>query len=216
VQSLCFSPDGSLLASTADDGSVCIWNVSTKDDTDRTQARIQQSVSKEDLWNLAFSPNGQLLAAQLENSTLGVWDVNDGQLCYAIEETLFGEGCLDFSRDSSRLITGSTDGTVRLWDAATGELRHALERHQGSVLSLAVSSDGRHIASSSADGTIRVWDIQTRSCARTMRPPGPYEGMDISGATGLSPAQTAVLKMLGAVNDRNEDPKNGFGPAGRI
>jgi WD40 repeat protein len=73
----------------------------------------------------------------------------------------------------------------------------------GSVTSIAVNFDGDHIASSSADGTIRLWHIQSESCLRIMTPPGPYAGMDITGATGLTPAQVAALQTLGAVSDNH-------------
>ena len=200
VQLVRFSPDSSLLASRAKDGSVRVWNVGTNP-ADTGQARLRWSTSIGDLWNLVFSPDGRLLATQLEENTVGVWDLNDGRLCYSIGEYLFGEGCLDFSRDGAFLITGSTDGNVRLWDVTSGELRHTFEGHMGSVTSITVDPDGDHIASSSADGTIRVWDIQAGSCMRTLTPPGPYAGMDITGATGLTPAQAAALHALGAISD---------------
>jgi WD40 repeat protein len=58
--------------------------------------------------------------------------------------------------------------------------------------------DGR-VASGGDDSIIRVWDSQTGACDLTLIQPGPYEGLDINGAVGLSPAQTATLKALGAV-----------------
>jgi len=203
VQLVRFSPDGSLLVTRAKDGVIRVWNVESNDAIDALQPRFALSTSKDDLWNLAFSPDGRLLAAQLEESSVGVWDLNDGQLCYGIEVYLHGEGCLDFSCDGALLITGSTEGDVRLWDSTSGEMRCSLEGHMGSVTSIAVNIDGDHIASSSADGTIRLWHIQSGSCLRIMTPSGPYAGMDITGATGLTPAQVAALQTLGAVSDNH-------------
>ena len=71
----------------------------------------------------------------------------------------------------------------------------------GAVTSISVDPDEGYVASSGVDGTIRVWDIQTGLCLKIMTPPGPYAGMDISRATGLTPAQAAALCALGAVSD---------------
>ena len=38
-------------------------------------------------------------------------------------------------------------------------------------------------------------------CLKTLRADRPYERMNITGATGLSDAQKAALKALGAVED---------------
>jgi hypothetical protein len=41
--------------------------------------------------------------------------------------------------------------------------------------------------------------VQTGECLRTLRSARPYERMNITGATGLTAAQVATLKALGAV-----------------
>jgi WD40 repeat protein len=66
-------------------------------------------------------------------------------------------------------------------------------------LSVVFSSDGKILASSSQDETIKLWDVQTSECLKTLRPPRPYEGMNITGVTGLTEAQKATLKVLGAI-----------------
>lgn len=53
-------------------------------------------------------------------------------------------------------------------------------------------------ASGSQDGTIKIWDAQKLTCLRTLRVGRLYEGMDISGVRGLTPAQIDSLVALGA------------------
>jgi DNA-binding CsgD family transcriptional regulator len=48
------------------------------------------------------------------------------------------------------------------------------------------------------DGTVRLWNTDTGTCVQTLVPPGPYAGMNIAGATGLSDMQRAALQALGA------------------
>ncbi|MBV8885155.1 MAG: hypothetical protein JO235_14330 [Chroococcidiopsidaceae cyanobacterium CP_BM_RX_35] len=55
------------------------------------------------------------------------------------------------------------------------------------------------IVSGSDDQTIRFWEIETGECIKTLSIERPYEGMNITGAIGLTEAQKVTLRALGAV-----------------
>ena len=88
---------------------------------------------------------------------------------------------------------------MRLWDVASGHCLHVLEGHSQYVVSVAFSPDGTTLASCSFDQTIRLWDVESGECRKILRSPGLYAGMNITGVTGISDAQKAALKALGAV-----------------
>jgi len=69
------------------------------------------------------------------------------------------------------------------------------------IWSVCFSPKEQYLASSGEDETIKLWNIHTGECIRTLRPPRPYEGMNITGAIGLTDAQRETLKALGAVED---------------
>ncbi|MDX1523822.1 MAG: hypothetical protein R3264_19500, partial [Anaerolineae bacterium] len=112
-----------------------------------------------------------------------------------------------FSPDGQTVASGSADQTVRLWNIA--DIRNpefvpshrTLPGHRCWVYALAFRPDGQILAVSSADETVTLWQVQTNECLTTLRVPGPYQGMNISGVRGLTKAQKAVLKVLGAVED---------------
>ena len=54
------------------------------------------------------------------------------------------------------------------------------------------------IVSGSEDETIKFWNIKTGECMNTLRNPRPYEGMNITGVTGLTEGQKGALINLGA------------------
>jgi WD40 repeat protein len=66
---------------------------------------------------------------------------------------------------------------------------------------VAFNPDGSTLVSGSRDETIKLWDVRTGECFKTLRPDRPYERMNITGVTGLTEAQKASLRALGAVGE---------------
>jgi WD40 repeat protein len=100
------------------------------------------------------------------------------------------------------LASGSYDQTVKLWDVGTGRILETLRGHASWVWSVAFSPQGQLLASCSSDETIKLWDTKTGKCLKTLRSDRPYEGMNITGVTGITEAQKAALKALGAVESQ--------------
>jgi WD40 repeat protein len=196
VFSVRFSPCGKLLASGSFDDSVKLWDIKTGNCI-KTLTGHRNWV-----WSVAFSLDGQTLASGSADQTVRVWDVKTGN-CIKI---LTGHGdwvwSVAFNPDGKTLVSSSYDRTVRLWDISTGICMRTLTGHTREVFSVTVSPDGQTLASGSADQTARLWDVKTAECLKILKTPGLYEGMNITGVTGLTEAQKATLKAFGAVENR--------------
>ena len=194
IISICFSPNNQILASGSADRTIKIWDVTTGQCLSSIRER-DYSVS------LAFGPNGQILASGNYEKTLKLWDVNTGRCLNVLQGHTSPIRTTAFSPNGELLASAGHDQTVKLWYASTGELHRTLSGHSNAIYSIAFSPSGDMLASGSHDETIKLWDIQTGRCIKSMRSPRPYEGMNITGVTGLTKAQKATLKALGAVEN---------------
>jgi WD40 repeat protein len=89
--------------------------------------------------------------------------------------------------------------SVSPWDVQIGQCLQVLTEHTGCVWSVNFSPDVQRLASGSDDRTIKLWDVATGRCIRTLMSDRLYEGMNIQGARGLTNAQKATLRSLGAI-----------------
>ena len=83
-----------------------------------------------------------------------------------------------------------------------GECLRVQEAHQGLVRSLKVSPDGSMLASCGDDGVIAFCDMRSDKALRRLRRDRPYERLDITGMRGLTQAQLASFRALGAVEKK--------------
>ena len=150
--------------------------------------------------DLLLSPDGTVLVSSGSDCTVRVWDVPTGVLQHVLRGHTNYIMSVARSQDGRWIAAGGLDGVVLVWDAATGRQRHVLTGHGGGVFAVAADPAGRVLASGSADGTIRLWSLETGACTTTLRPAGPYQGMLINGAVGVTDAQRDALRALGAVD----------------
>jgi WD40 repeat protein len=107
---------------------------------------------------------------------------------------------LAFSADAKWLACACEDGSVRVWNMEEQVLVRSLHGHIAPAWCVAFHPQLPILASGSLDGTIKVWDVTTGVCEAMLRAERPYEGMNITGATGLTDTERSTLIALGAVD----------------
>jgi WD40 repeat protein len=195
VWSVAFSPDGNIIAHSSEDRTVKLWDINTGECLHTLQGHTNK------VRTVAFNRKGNILASGSDDQTVRLWDVCTGECLQILQGHTNQIRSVAFSPDSQIVASGSDDQTVKLWNVPDGKCLKTLHGHTKSVWSVHWSPDGHTLASGSEDETIKIWDVTTAECLRTLKAKRPYEGMNITGVTGLTEAQKATLKALGAVED---------------
>jgi WD40 repeat protein len=191
IRAVTFSPDGQKLA-VGSELLVILWDVNT--------GHCLKKLESHQKWGsgVIFSPDGQSLITY--GDQIKVWDASTGQLVNTISDHAHWVGSAVLS-SNGQVLFGNESYTIRLWSVSTGECFKALQGHTGGIQAVALTSDDRILVSGSRDETIKIWDVETGECLRTLKAERPYEGMNITGTTGLSTAQKQTLKALGAIEN---------------
>lgn len=159
VVSAAFSPDGKRIVTGSKDKSAYLWDVATG----KSLAWI--SGHNGDVY-ATFSPDGRkIFTYGTQDSAVHVWEFNEEK--DKIEEVAQLDPhknsiiSLSFSRDGSKVVTGSLDGIARLWSVDTGKLLVTLPEQEGWV-SASFSPTEDKIATWSADGAVKMWKVTER------------------------------------------------------
>ena len=154
--------------------------------------------------SVGWSPDGSRLASGGGSGGSGelfLWEAHRGKRLHTFVEYPGSVLTVDWSPRGELLVSGSSDGRLRWWDVQSGECVRIREAHQGAVQSLRISPDGRGLVSCGDDGAVKVWDLESGDLLRTLRRDRPYERLNITGVKGLTEAQKATLRALGAIEE---------------
>ncbi len=191
-----WSADGKSLACSSEGGVILIWN------SDDFTLRATLEGHRGMVTALAWSPDGMRLASGSwghGNDQLFIWDTPSWNRLVMHDAPNASVSGVAWSADSRVLVSAGTDGVVRWWDLQNGQCILSRQGHQATVQSLRASPDGRFLASCGDDGAIQIWQMENGEHVEMLRCDRPYERLNITSIKGLTDAQKATLKMMGAV-----------------
>jgi WD40 repeat protein len=196
VTSLAFSPDGKRVASACDDMvAVCeaatgqrIWmsgsdvrgatSVAFSSDGKRVAAGVNMPIDPmHKAGTHSFQPDSDDSKRLPVVCVVKVLDSSSGRVLQALYGHTVGVKAVAFSRDGTRIATGSYDQTARIWNAETGQQLLEIKDPNHVITSVGFSPDGKQLITGlkrvfepenrsaleaeANDSTVKVWDAFT-------------------------------------------------------
>jgi WD40 repeat protein/DNA-binding SARP family transcriptional activator/class 3 adenylate cyclase/energy-coupling factor transporter ATP-binding protein EcfA2 len=161
ISDVVFNGDGSLLATTGDDGAARIWDPATGEELHSMEARRGDEVST--VLAPSFSRDGRLFAAAwFDEGVVRVLDMTSGRVVQEID-SIVKPRTTSFDPSGTRLAVSSFDAPrVAVFDVASGDESFTLEGLPGNAIDADWSPDGTSIAVAvPSDDSAQIFDART-------------------------------------------------------
>lgn len=153
VRSICFSHDGTLLASVGEDGKIVLWDIAKK------KVRSRFDSGSTGLYSVAFSHDDKTLVTGDAKGIIRLWDVLTGA---PVDNPIKGHTntilSVHFNHDDSLILSSSGDQTAIIWNR-DGTLVRQFVGASGFMQDAIFSPDEDEIITASADRYIRIWCV---------------------------------------------------------
>ncbi len=170
ARSVCFSPDGSVLAG-AGDSKIMLWRVS-----DKSYIRTLEGATGVTITIIRFSPDGSILASGTGERTVRLWNVSDGSLIRNLTGPTGTVWSLAFSPDGKTLASGgggevseSYDNLVRIWNVNDGSLLKTYDANTILTWSLEYDKTGDKLSCGTHEGNVVTWNNASGNVISTVQ-----------------------------------------------
>ncbi len=159
MNSLVYSPDGTKIVTTADDGKIKVWDIESG------FCIVTFTEHTSGVTACEFAKKGNVLFTSSLDGSIRAWDL----IRYRNFRTFTAPTRLSFSSmavdpSGEVVAAGSLDSfDIHIWSVQTGQLLDQLSGHEGPVSSLAFAPNGDSLVSGSWDRTARIWSIFSRT-----------------------------------------------------
>lgn len=136
VTRMAFAPDGRVLATENNDGTISLWEVA--------------SARERGLLGQPSTPGG------VQPGAMGVRVMTSSGAADSAST-------LAFSPDGRTLVARSPDHSIRVWDVHSAKELRQFKGHHGRVEAVAYAANGKTVASASDDTTVLIWDVSNLS-----------------------------------------------------
>jgi WD40 repeat protein len=156
INSVDFSPDGTMLVTGLDDG-MKFWCT-------KTWQMQGEPIECGVVYCIRYSPSGELLTIAT-NKNIQIYNPGTRELVASFKAHTEYNLSLAWTPDGTRLLSGggSGDPTIREWDPLTWQqVGHPWKGHTSYIRAIAIHPAGTLVASASDDNHVRLWRLSDR------------------------------------------------------
>ena len=159
VLSLCFSPDGKLIALSTLDNTVKVYF------NDTLKLFLTLYGHKLPVLNISISADSKLIATCSADKNVRVWGLDFGdchKAFFAHQDSVMQVAFIPHpveQEEKHTLFSASKDGVLKAWDGDKFEQIQKFDGHHGEIWAMTLSRTGESVITASHDKSIRVWTV---------------------------------------------------------
>jgi len=160
-----FSPNGSLVAIEFNDTNIALFNVHTQ-----TLVHTFSANFTEHSHSIEFTPDNKYLVATGHDNIVRIFDVDTGDMrTLTTPQNTVIEGAIirPDSKEIAAILEDHVSNNIYIWDFATGMQRILQAPHN--VSSITFAPDNKTLVSSLQNGAVVLWDLETNKQKQTMQ-----------------------------------------------
>eukprot|EP00898_Chlorokybus_atmophyticus_P007886 jgi/Chlat1/8099/Chrsp75S07552 len=152
VYGVCFSPQGSIVATVSFDWTVRLWDANTGG-----LVHVLKGQHTDDVIGVDLDNSGRWMATGSDDATCRVWDTRRWAEVAVLREHGGEVKRVAFAPSSQMLATTSGDTCARLFDTSTFKCTQVLRSHTDHVFDAAWGPDSSYLVTGSHDRTWKLW-----------------------------------------------------------
>uniref|UniRef100_A0AC34Q2J0 NB-ARC domain-containing protein n=1 Tax=Panagrolaimus sp. JU765 TaxID=591449 RepID=A0AC34Q2J0_9BILA len=161
VTSLKITDDNSFVLAACGD-RIHMWNMNSIERTAPHNEKSKLSCVK-------LAPDERSAACGTVDSIVAFWDLDLCRCLWSTTQQKNGKvTTLDFTLDSSYVLSGTEIGQISMWDVTNGFLLKNFHIHDALLVSICCFSDGSRVLSCDQNGLMHIWNIYNNEDANSV------------------------------------------------